>query len=95
MINNDKKSRREFLGDALRGASLAAMGSLVSVGLPRDAEGVSRESIKTLSSMVQIDPKNILYEETGEPIPTGLGEALALTVDRSGNLSRQAIRPSG
>ena len=35
-VNNDnKKTRREFLRDALRGASLAALGGLVGLGLSR------------------------------------------------------------
>jgi len=84
--NNNKKSRREFLGNVLRTGSFAAMGGLVGIGLSRDACGFSSGSKSDLSSQAHIDPKLILYREIGEPIPTGLSETRALTVDASGIL---------
>ena len=86
MNNDNKKSRREFLGNCLRTGSLAAMGGLVGIGLSRDVCALSSVSQSDLSSMVHIDPKLILYKEIDEPIPTGLSEARALTVDASGIL---------
>ena len=80
------KTRREFLGNFLRTGSLGIMGGLVGIGLSRQACGSSSVSHAELSSMAQIDPKLILYKELNEPIPTGLAEARALTVDASGIL---------
>jgi hypothetical protein len=45
--------------------------------------GVSQPA---LSAQTKIDPKLILYREIEEPVPTGLYEARALTVDASGIL---------
>jgi len=84
--NDDKKSRREFLGNVLMTGSFAAMGGLVGIGLSKDACGLSSVSKSDLSSQAHIDPKLILYKEIDEPIPTGLSEARALTVDASGTL---------
>jgi hypothetical protein len=84
--NNNKKSRREFLGNVLRTGSFAAMGGLVGIGLSRDACGFSSVSQSDLSSQAHIDPKLILYKEVNPPIHTGLSEARALSVDASGTL---------
>jgi len=72
------------LDDVLRKGSLAAMGGLVGLGLSRECSGLSSEYRTDLSSMANIDPRLILYEEIKEPIPTGLSEARTLTVDASG-----------
>jgi hypothetical protein len=83
---DEKKSRREFLGNVLRNGSLAAVGSLVGIGVSRDVYGMSSESKSDLSTQAHIDPKLILYKEIDEPINTGLTEARALTVDASGTM---------
>ncbi len=80
------KTRRDFLGNILRTGSLAAMGGLVDIGLSREACGSSSASQTELSSIALIDPKLIRHEEIGEPLPAGLTESRALTVDASGIL---------
>jgi hypothetical protein len=86
MNNDDKKSRRKFLGNVLKTGSFAAMGGLVGIGLSREACGFSSATQSDYFSPAQIDPKLILYKEADEPIPTGLSEARALSVDASGTL---------
>jgi hypothetical protein len=82
---DEKKSRREFLCGVLRNGSLAAVGSLVGIGLSRDACGLSSASQPDLSQ-ARIDPELIKYEEADKPVSTGLTEARALTVDASGTM---------
>jgi len=84
--NNNKKSRREFLGNVLRTGSFAAMGGLVGIGLSRDACALNDASSSNLSAQAHIDPKFILYKEVDEQFHTGLSEARSLTVDEAGTL---------
>jgi hypothetical protein len=95
MDNENKKTRREFLGDVLWTGSVAAMGGLACLGLPGEACG-SRKGIRPdIISMTKIDPAMILYEEIDKPVATGFIESRNVTVDTSGILylvGDQAIR---
>jgi len=86
MTRDNNKTRREFLEDTLRTGSIAAVGGLVCLGLPRGAGALSREYRDKLEAMAHIDPEWIQYEEVEEPIPTGMSEPRAVAADASGNL---------
>lgn len=86
MNEDNRNTRREFLGNFLRTGSLTAMGCLVGIGLSRDACGLSDQNQSNPASTARIDPNMILYEETGEAIPTGFSESRALASDASGFL---------
>ena len=86
MDNENKKTRREFLGDVLRTGSVAAMGGLACLGMTREA-GASESNPQTdLIFMTEIDPEMILYDEINKPVPTGFIEARNVTIDHSGVL---------
>ena len=94
MDNENKKTRREFLGHVLWTGSVAAMGGLTCLGLSRDSSAASKDT-RDLISMTKIDPEMILYEEINKPVPTGFTESRNVTIDRSGILyvsGDQAIR---
>ena len=94
MDNENKKTRREFLGDVLLKGSAAAVGGLVCVGLSPEADGAKR-NINDIFSMTKIDPGMILYRESNKPVSTGFKESRFVTADRSGILyvvGDQAIR---
>jgi len=55
-------------------------------GVNVKGSGLSSEFQFNLPSIAPIDPKLILYEEIGEPIPTGLSKARALAAEPSGML---------
>jgi len=94
MDNENKKTRREFLGDVLRTGSVAAVGGLVCLGIPEKTSGASKD-VNDLIFMTKIDPEMILYEEVHEPVPTEFNESRNVTVDTSGALylaGDQAVR---
>ena len=86
MDNENKKTRREFLGDVMWTGSVAAMGGLACLGLSREAGGSRKNTQTDLLSMTKIDPEMILYEEINKPVPTGFTESRTITVDKSGIL---------
>lgn len=85
MDNENRKTRREFLSDVLKTGSVAAMGGLVCMSLPKKASG-SKDIRLDPFSMTKIDPEMILYEEINKPVSTGFTESRNVTVDKSGNL---------
>lgn len=85
-MQDNNKTRREFLEEAFRAGSLAAVGGLVCLGLPRGAGALSSEYRDKLEAMAQIDPEWIQYEEIEAPIPTGMSEPRAVATDISGTL---------
>ena len=94
MDNENKKTRREFLGDVLWTGSMAAMGGLTCLGMSRESSAENKGT-RDLISMTIIDPEMILYEEIHKPVYTGFSESRNVTVDRSGVLyvtGDQAIR---
>ena len=72
MEHENKKTRREFLGDVLWTGSAAAMSGFVCLGMSEKARGADRDTRFDLISMTKIDPEMILYEEMGNPVKTGL-----------------------
>jgi hypothetical protein len=84
MDNENKKTRREFLGDVLKTGSVAAMGGLVSIGLSPEASR-AKDRLDILS-MTKVDPEMILYREIRKPVSTIFSESRFLTVDDSGAL---------
>lgn len=86
MNYDNNKTRREFLEEAFRAGSLAAVGGLVCFGLPRGAGALSSEYRNKLEAMAHIDPEWIQYEEIEAPIPTGMFEPRAVAADASGTL---------
>ncbi len=85
MDNENKKNRREFLGDVLKAGSIAAVGGLVCLSRPGKAIGAGSSTIDIIS-MTKIDPEMILYEEVNKPVSTGFVESRFVTVDKSGAL---------
>jgi hypothetical protein len=83
MVNENKKTRREFLGHVLWTGSVAAIGGLTGLGLAGNAEGASQDTPDLLSNTL-IDPEMILYEETIKPVSTGFAESRNITIDKSG-----------
>ena len=77
----NKKTRREFLGDVIKTGSVAAVGGLVCLGLPGKSSGSN-----DLISMTKIDPEKILYDEIHKPVSTGFKDSRFVTVDSSGLL---------
>ena len=68
-------------------AVIAAVVAAIQVGRQGSkGSGLGSEYRLDLSSMSHIDPELILYEETGNPIRTGLFESRALTMGPSGIL---------
>lgn len=84
MDNENKKTRREFLGDVLKTGSVAAIGGLVSIGLSPEASRA--KNALDILSMTKVDPEMILYREIREPVSTMFAESRFLTVDDSGAL---------
>lgn len=76
-------TRREFLGDVLKTGSVAAVGGLACLGLSKEAGGANTSN---LIAGIKIDPGMILYDEIGQPVPSGFTESRCLTVDESGVL---------
>lgn len=85
MDNENKKTRREFLGDVLKTGSVAAVGSLVCIGMPGKSWAGNQDA-RDLISMTKIDPEMILYEEIQKPVSTGFIESRFVAVDSSGIL---------
>jgi hypothetical protein len=85
MDKENKKTRREFLGDVLKTGSVAAVGSLVCLGIPGN-NGWAVNDPNELIAMTKIDPEMILYDEIHKPVSTGFTESRFVTVDSSGLL---------
>ena len=79
MDNENKKTRREFLGDVLKTGSVAAMGGLVYIGLSPEASRA--KNTLDILSMTKVDPEMILYREISKPVSTTFAESRFLTVD--------------
>jgi hypothetical protein len=84
MDKENKKTRREFLGDVMKTGSIAAIGGLVSIGLSPEAS--KAKATLDIFSMTKIDPEMILYREISKPVSTIFAESRFLTVDDSGAL---------
>lgn len=85
MGNENKRTRREFLGDVLKTGSVAAAGSLVCLGMPGKSILAANNNVD-LISITKIDPGQILYEEYIEPVSTGFNESRSISVDQAGLL---------
>lgn len=85
--NENKKTRREFLGDVLLTGSAAAMGGFVCLGMPGEAGAATRDVRSDLISMTRVDPDMILYKEVDVPIHTGLKESRFVSVEAPGLLN--------
>ncbi len=81
---DNKKTRREFIGDALKTGSVAAVGGLVCIGLSPKISAVA--SAHDIIASTRIDPEMILYDEASKPVSTGFKESRSITVDDSGSL---------
>jgi hypothetical protein len=79
MDNQNKKTRREFLGDIFKTGSVAAMGGLVSIGISPQASGI--KDATDLNLLTKIDPDMILYKEIYDPVSTGFKESRFVAVD--------------
>ena len=84
--SENKKTRREFLGDVLLTGSAAAVGGFVCLGRSGVAMGSNGNTRPDLLSMTRIDPGMILYEEIGGPVRTGLEESRFVAVAAPGLL---------
>ena len=68
-------------------AAIVAIIAAVRIGRQgQGGSGLGSEYRYNISAMAYIDPAMILYEETGEAIPTGMAEARSLAVGPSGLL---------
>lgn len=100
MNNENKKTRREFLGEVIKTGSMAAVGGIVCIAISPGTNGAGKDT-NDIISMTRIDPEMILYEEFHKPVSTGFTESRFVSVDSSGVLylaGDQSIRmmdPSG
>lgn len=83
MDKENQKTRREFLEDVIWTGSVAAVGGLVCLSLPGQANGAGKDT-RDFISMTKIDPDMILYREIHKPVSTGFTESRFVTVDASG-----------